>query len=87
MSKKLLALVSAAALMGAAPAVAPAVARSADAPVAVAAKTCSGGFTHAVIGGAHKCLRRGEFWRIAMTASTAATGTAASSATRRATTT
>jgi hypothetical protein len=25
------------------------------------AKTCSSGFTHAVIGGAEKCLRAGEF--------------------------
>jgi hypothetical protein len=25
------------------------------------AKPCSSGYTHAVIGGAHKCLRRGQF--------------------------
>lgn len=31
------------------------------APVAIAAKSCSGSYTHAVIGGAQKCLRRGEF--------------------------
>jgi hypothetical protein len=30
-------------------------------PVAVQAKTCSAGFTHAVINGSQKCLRRGEF--------------------------
>jgi hypothetical protein len=30
-------------------------------PVAVAAKTCSASYTHAVIGGEQKCLRRGEF--------------------------
>jgi hypothetical protein len=30
-------------------------------PVAIAAKSCSGSYTHAVIGGAQKCLRRGEF--------------------------
>ena len=36
-------------------------AQPAAAPVAVAAKSCSGGFVHAVIGGAQKCLRRGEF--------------------------
>jgi hypothetical protein len=30
-------------------------------PVAVAAKSCSGSYTHAVIGGVQKCLRRGEF--------------------------
>jgi hypothetical protein len=34
---------------------------AAHAPVAQAAKTCSGGFVHAVIGGQQKCLRRGEF--------------------------
>jgi hypothetical protein len=32
-----------------------------DPVLAVAARTCSAGFTHAVIGGAQKCLRRGEF--------------------------
>jgi hypothetical protein len=31
------------------------------APVAAAAKTCGAGYTHAVVGGAQKCLRRGEF--------------------------
>jgi hypothetical protein len=31
------------------------------APVAVQAKSCSAGYTHAVINGAHKCLRRGQF--------------------------
>jgi hypothetical protein len=30
-------------------------------PSAIAAKSCSGIYTHAVIGGAQKCLRRGEF--------------------------
>jgi hypothetical protein len=30
-------------------------------PAAVAAKPCSAGYTHAVIDGAHKCLRRGQF--------------------------
>jgi len=29
--------------------------------VALAAKPCSSGWTHAVIGGEHKCLRRGQF--------------------------
>jgi hypothetical protein len=51
------AVASAAALVGgtAAPA-----APAHFAPVAVA-KTCSAGFRHAVIGGAEKCLRAGEF--------------------------
>lgn len=31
------------------------------APQAVATKTCSAGFTHAVINHQQKCLRRGEF--------------------------
>jgi hypothetical protein len=30
-------------------------------PLAVSAKTCSAGWKHAVIGGAEKCLRRGQF--------------------------
>jgi hypothetical protein len=30
-------------------------------PAAVAAKTCSRGYTHAVIGGQQKCLRAGEY--------------------------
>jgi hypothetical protein len=29
--------------------------------LAAAAKPCSSGYRHAVIGGAHKCLRRGQF--------------------------
>jgi hypothetical protein len=33
---------------------------AADAP-ATAAKTCSAGYKHVVIGGAEKCLRAGEF--------------------------
>jgi hypothetical protein len=36
-------------------------AQRATAPSAVIAKTCSGGYTHAVIGGQHKCLRRGQY--------------------------
>jgi hypothetical protein len=28
---------------------------------ATIAKSCSAGYTHAVIGGNHKCLRRGQF--------------------------
>jgi hypothetical protein len=31
------------------------------APVATVARSCSAGFKHAVINGAEKCLRRGEF--------------------------
>jgi hypothetical protein len=34
-------------------------------PAAVAAKTCSAGYTHAIIGGAQKCLRRGEYCAVA----------------------
>ena len=41
---------------GAAPAIAPA-----QAAQAVMAKSCSSGWKHAVIGGEHKCLRRGQF--------------------------
>ena len=60
--KHVVALLVAASLGGAAPAVAPAAdAPQASAPQAVVAKTCSRGYTHAVIGGAHKCLRRGQY--------------------------
>jgi hypothetical protein len=31
------------------------------APIAVQAKSCSAGYKHAVINGAHKCLRRGQY--------------------------
>ena len=34
---------------------------STPSPIATAAKSCSAGFTHGVIGGAEKCLRAGEF--------------------------
>ena len=48
--------------IGAALAAGPAAsASSAGEAVAVAAKTCGAGYTHAVIGGQQKCLRRGEF--------------------------
>jgi hypothetical protein len=59
MSKKLAGIVVALALLGTAPAAAPAIA--ADAPTAAMAKTCSRGFKHARINGAEKCLRRGQF--------------------------
>jgi hypothetical protein len=54
----LAALVAATAIAGAAPAIA---ADHPAAPIATASKSCSSGFTHAVINGAQKCLRRGEF--------------------------
>jgi hypothetical protein len=38
-----------------------AVAAATGAAVAAPAKTCSAGYRHAVIGGAEKCLRAGEF--------------------------
>ena len=51
------AAVVAASLAAAAPTTAPA-----HSPVrAVAAKSCSSGYKHAVINGSHKCLRRGQF--------------------------
>lgn len=46
-------------LVAAAPVAAPAAPASSHA--AIASKTCSAAFTHAVIGGSHKCLHRGEF--------------------------
>jgi hypothetical protein len=46
-------------LIGAAPGVAPAAPLAPH--TAIASKSCSGGFTHATINGADKCLRRGQF--------------------------
>jgi hypothetical protein len=62
MKKRLIGLALAGAVAGL-PGAAPATAASATAePVlAVAAKACSSGWTHAVINGSHKCLRRGQF--------------------------
>ena len=57
MRRILVAALAAAALLGAGSA--PALSHSAALPAS--AKPCSAGYTHAVIGGAHKCLRRGQF--------------------------
>jgi hypothetical protein len=46
-------------LLGATPVIAPAAPSSAR--VEIATKTCSHGRKHAVIGGAQKCLQRGQF--------------------------
>jgi len=61
MKRRLVALGAAVSLLVAAPAVAPVVHGSPVTPPAAVAKTCSGGFKHAVINGAEKCLRRGQF--------------------------
>jgi hypothetical protein len=60
MRRRFAALIAAAALLGLP------VAQSSAQPVsatttAAAAKPCSSGYKHAVISGAHKCLRRGQF--------------------------
>jgi hypothetical protein len=60
MKSRLAALAAAAAAFAAAPAVAP-IGGSSIAPAVAVAKTCSAGFKHAVINGAEKCLRRGQF--------------------------
>jgi hypothetical protein len=59
--RRLAALAATAAVVVAAPAVAPVFDGSPVAPASATAKTCSAGFKHAVINGAQKCLRRGEF--------------------------
>ena len=59
MKRSLAALAAATALFVAAPAAAPH--GASVAPSTAAAKTCSAGFRHAVINGAEKCLRRGQF--------------------------
>ena len=54
--KKLLAAVLAMAALAA-----PASFADAGSPVATVSKSCSSGYRHAVINGAHKCLRRGQY--------------------------
>ena len=54
-------LLAALAFVGAVPAAT--VSADGTGPRAVAAKTCSPGYKHAVIDGSHKCLRRGQFCR------------------------
>jgi opacity protein-like surface antigen len=57
LKKFVIAAIAAASIAAASPAAAPA-----HTPVsAVASKTCSSGWKHAVIGGTQKCLRRGQF--------------------------
>jgi hypothetical protein len=57
--RRLVALAVAGSLLGLAPAAAPV--SGPFAPAAAVAKTCSSSYTHAVIGGAQKCLRRGQY--------------------------
>lgn len=61
MHRRVVALAVCAGLIAGAPAAMPVVTGTSVAPTAAFAKTCSGSFTHAVIGGAQKCLRRGQF--------------------------
>jgi hypothetical protein len=59
MLKRRFALLLAVGALAGLPATAPAA--SASSLQAISAKTCSGSYTHAVIGGHQKCLRRGQF--------------------------
>lgn len=59
MNRRHLALLLVAGVLAGLPATAPA--RGTDSPQAISAKSCSSGWKHAVIGGQHKCLRRGQF--------------------------
>jgi hypothetical protein len=63
MSRKLATLLAAASLVGAVPAATTAFAApgTRSAVATAAAHTCSSGYKHAVIGGQHKCLRRGQY--------------------------
>ena len=62
MSRKLVAVLAAASLIGAAPAASSALGAPAKGSAVVsAAKPCGSGYKHAVIGGQHKCLRRGQY--------------------------
>jgi hypothetical protein len=60
MKRRLAALAAAVVAFAAAPAV-PIFDASHVAPADAVAKSCSTGFKHAVINGAEKCLRRGQF--------------------------
>jgi hypothetical protein len=60
MHRRLAGLLAALALIVAAPAAA--ATAGSPAPQVVAAKSCSAGYVHAIVpGGAHKCLRAGQF--------------------------
>jgi hypothetical protein len=61
MKHRLAALAVTATAFAAALALAPSRPIAPIAPAAAVAKTCSGGFRHAVINGSEKCLRRGQF--------------------------
>jgi hypothetical protein len=61
MKRRLTALAVAAAIVGAAPAVAPVDRAPSLAPPAAHAKSCSPGYVHARLSWGHKCLRRGQF--------------------------
>jgi hypothetical protein len=55
---RLAALIAALSLIGAVPVGATASHQGSE---AVASKSCGSGYTHAVISGSHKCLRRGQY--------------------------
>ncbi len=61
MNRRLVAIAVAGCVFAAAPAAAPILPGVPLHPTAAVAKTCSGSYTHAVIGGSHKCLRRGQY--------------------------
>jgi hypothetical protein len=61
MKRRFAVLAVATVAFGAAPAIAPVVGGSPIAPVSAVAKSCSASYTHAVINGSEKCLRRGQF--------------------------
>lgn len=61
MRTRIVALVATLALAAAAPATQPLAQPLQQPAVATVAKKCSRGYTHAIIGGEHKCLRRGQY--------------------------
>jgi len=60
-SRRVAAFVAAVGLLGAIPASQALAEKSPGVPIATAAHSCSSSYTHAVINGAHKCLRRGQY--------------------------
>lgn len=61
MRTRIVALIVTLALFAAVPAAQPAAHPSKVPTLALVAKPCSKGYTHAIIGGEHKCLRRGQY--------------------------
>jgi hypothetical protein len=61
MRTRIVALIATLAFFAAVPAAQPFAQPAQGSQIAVVAKPCSSGYKHAIIGGEHKCLRRGQY--------------------------